>query len=132
MKKIFFGVLLALLAPFTLSAQSPTVINKPMIQSFTSTADVNIPKAGGTFQLGFTMQDGWQGEYRDANGLRSFIAQELAEDEIFWLSIPSLIIPADANRGTITFMLAANNSGSPRIMELRSATNSVLIQQPAK
>lgn len=132
MKKILFGVLIAFLAPLTLSAQSPVVVSKPMIQSFVSTAEVNIPKTGGTFQLGFTMKDGWQDEYRDANGLRSFIAQELAEDELFWLSLPGVVISSYATQGTMTFALTANNNGSPRVLELQSATNSVIIRQAAK
>nr|WP_195460459.1 hypothetical protein [Alistipes sp. D31t1_170403_E11] len=132
MKKILFGVLIAFFAPFTLSAQSPIVVSKPMIQSFVSTAEITIPKTGGTFQIGFTMKDGWQNEYRDANGLRSFITQELAEDELFWLSLPSVAILPYANEGTMTFALTAYNNGSPRVVELQSATNSVIIRQATK
>lgn len=126
MKKILFGALIALLAPVVLRAQSPIEIRKPMIYSFESTADIHVPASGGTFSLDFTMRDGWQEEYRDADGLRSFIQQEISEDELFWLTIPSLIIFDDLNHGRITFKLA---KGGPRILLLHSASNEVTIYQ---
>lgn len=130
MKKLFFGVLIAmLLAPFTLLADTPIFISKPMILAFDSTADVIIPKSGGSFQVGFTMQEGWQDEYRNAEGLRSFIQQELSEDELFWLSVSNIILPSDANEGRITFQFKANNDSRERLMEIHSSKNFILIRQ---